>query len=123
MQYNIKKYNTNIAYSAETNTNWNYPKAIQIHQILRRFLKRSKLTTSMSSVPWFKIYKLGGITMCTNSLISLIIRKQQQDPSGMDRWTSITINGRCKDQVIINSAYRVYLTSVHNVRSNTAFYQ
>ena len=49
--------------------------------------------------------------------------KEQQDPSGMGRWTSIIINGRNKMKVTIISAYCVCITTIKNAGSNTSFCQ
>ena len=56
----MKQYNIDIACLAETNTNWNHPKAKkQLYKITKQFWKRSKLSTAMSTVPWKKVYKPG----------------------------------------------------------------
>ena len=81
------------------------------------------MTPSMSSVPWNRVYTLGGVVILSTPLISPRIMKEQQDPSGMGRWTSITINGRNKTKVTIISAYHVCLTTMKNVEPNTVFYQ
>ena len=48
----MKEYNIGIACLAETNTNWNHPKAKkQLYKLTKQFWKRSKLSTAMSKVP------------------------------------------------------------------------
>ena len=120
----IKQYNIDIACLAETNTNWDHPKAKkQIYNIKKQFWKRSKLTTAMSTVPWKTVHKPGGVAILSNPLISPRVIREQQDPTGMGRWTSITINGQNKTKVTIISAYRVCLTTIKAAGPNTAFCQ
>ena len=120
----IKQYNIDIACLTETNPNWDHPKAKkQIHKIKKQFCKRRKLTTTMSTVPWKIVHKPGGVSILSTPLISPRIIKEQQDPTGMGRWTSITINGRNKTKVTIISAYRVCLTTIKATGPNTAFCQ
>ena len=77
----------------------------------------------MLSVSWNKEHKLGGAAILFTPLISPRIIKEKQDPTGMVRWKSITINGRNKTKVTIISAYRVCLITIKNVGPNTVFCQ
>ena len=93
----IKKFNIDITCLAETNTNWNNPKAkTQIYKITKQFWNRSKLIIAISSVSLNKLHKLGGIAILFTPLITLKIIQEHQDTTGMERWASITINGRNK---------------------------
>ena len=93
----IKKINIDITCLAETNTNWNHPKAkTQIYKITKQFWNRSKLTTAISSVSLNKVHKPGGIAILFTPLITLRIIQEHQDTTGMGRCASITINGRNK---------------------------
>ena len=75
----------------------------------------------MSSVPWNKVYKLEGVAILSTPLILTRITKEQQDQSGIRRWTLITINERNKTKVTIISAYRVYIITIRNAGPNTTF--
>ena len=77
----------------------------------------------MSKVPWTKVYKLGGVAIISTPVISPMVIREQQDPTGMGRWISITINGHNKIKVTIIYAYRVCLTTIKTAEPNTAFCQ
>ena len=77
----------------------------------------------MSTVSWKTVHKPGRVAILSTPLISPRIIREQQDPTGIRRWTSIAINGRNKTKVTIISAYRVCLTTIKAAGPNTAFCQ
>ena len=77
----------------------------------------------MSSVPWSKECKPRVIVIISVIFISLRVNKEQQDLTGMGRWTSIIINGHNKSSETIISAYRVCVLSISHAWSHISFYQ
>ena len=62
----------------------------------KQFWKRNKLTTAMTTFPWNKVHKPGGVAILSPPLISPRIIQKHQNLTEMRRWASITINGRNK---------------------------
>ena len=84
-----------IAYLAETNTNWTHYKGKrQLNRIVRKQWKRAHITTSNIENKVTTLYQPGGTAIISTKKISPRITDSGVDPQGMGRWSYITINGK-----------------------------
>jgi Reverse transcriptase (RNA-dependent DNA polymerase) len=110
---------------AETNTNWLNPATQSLfRQSANKILNTTKITFSTSSIPTTSKYKPGGT--CTTLVGKWGGRATQEagaDPTGMGRWSYITLQGKNTTSITIITAYRVSQKSMPQRGEGTAFHQ
>ena len=66
----------------------------------------------------------GSLTMATGSIVPMVVNSKLSylhDPSGMGRWSGLTLRGKNDSLVSIITAYRVSASSVSQARMGSAF--
>ena len=117
---------------AETNLPWS-----QVHHLqddFRHCLKREYITGNVvfSSpneqvdpvAPTTSFQSGGSLTMATGSLVPMVVNSKLShlhDPSGMGRWSGLTLRGKNDHLVSIITAYRVSSSSVSQARMGSSF--
>ena len=121
---NAKKIQANIICLAETCVAWELPATRNIFKsISRQFDPTMCWTTSSSKVPTGSYYKPGGTATITEGGWSGRISERGADPSGMGRWSYITILGKNNQKLTIVTGYRNSKRDLNNVGSTTAVAQ
>ena len=88
----IAHYVVDIAYLAETNTNWKHNYATVLFKATtKRHWRHSHSTTSETAIDWSDIYQPGGTTIITLPPFSFGITTSGSDPHGLSRCSYITI--------------------------------
>ena len=105
---------------AETNTNWKHQSSKTSFQATKkRHWKHSHSITSETDIEWSDIYKPGGTAIITLPPFSPSITTSGSDPTGLGRWSYITISGRDNIKLTIISAYRVYQKTIKHAGPST----
>ena len=92
----LKSKGVDLVCLTETNVHWERTHVShKFRQTLKDTWPKNKISfcTSESNIKWNSDSKLGGTTMFALSNISSAVLQKGQDPSGMGRWTFITILG------------------------------
>lgn len=92
----------------ETNFNWNdYRNRQHFQDSLRRLWEHSTFATSASSEPFASNYQPGGTcTMVLGSWTNRMIDRGS-DPSGLGRWSWVTLRGKSSIKITFITCYRV----------------
>jgi hypothetical protein len=106
---------------AESNVNWENPKALQnFHGLLRKVWKHSKASKSFTKDEFISENQPGGtVTMVYNKWTSRVI-ESGEDPFGLGRWSFLTLRGRGNIKVLLVIAYRVCKQTVQSVGPKTS---
>ena len=111
----LNNKNIDIYGLVETNIAWNPTLQNRLHAILRHKLggggNTIKMTTSSCNEPTLGLYQPGGTCLVAQKKIVGRIGQMGYDPSGLGRWTHITLQGKNGMQVVIITAYRLSQTS------------
>jgi hypothetical protein len=113
----------------ETNRDWQTPNTKhQVTSILRRYWKKTLFAFSSSDHRYQKNqhdpseYQPGGTcTFVNNSWAART--SPSQDPSGMGRWSQLSVSGRDNRKVTIFTVYRVCQSNISTEGSKTAYRQ
>ena len=122
----LKEKGVDMVCLTETNVHWE--RAHVYHQF-RRTVKdawpKNKIIfcASESNIKWNSDYKPGGTTMFTLNNISSAVLQKGHDPSGMGRWTFITILGKNNTRTSIFTIYRPCKGNIANVEDTTMIKQ
>jgi hypothetical protein len=118
----------NILGLVETNVDWQcripskYKSKTAITKILRQFWKQTCMAFSSSDHrPKFFFQPGGTLTLAGNPWSGRA--SADTDPSGMGRWSSISIKGRDRTNVTIFSVYRVCAGQIKTAGPGTCFAQ
>ena len=116
----IGQFEIDIVCLAETNTNWKHQSSkIYFQATKKRHWKHSHSITSETDIEWSDIYKPNGTVIITLPPFSPSITTSGSDPTGLGRWSYITISGRNNIKLIIISAYRVCQNSIKHTGPST----
>ena len=96
-----------------------HPVKLLSKQQKKRHWKHSHSITSERDIEWSDIYKPGGTAIITLPLFSLSITTSGSDPTGLGRWSYITISSRDNNKLTIISAYRVCQKSIKHAGAST----
>lgn len=112
---------------AETNYYWSRNRAHNLLQHLNRWCKRAVLRYSSSVEPALgrSTYQPGGTaTILTGDIVTRqVATEKHSDPSGLGRWSAITIRRSNDAKLTILTFYRVCRHSVRRAGSLTAYKQ
>ena len=96
---------------AETNVAWNPMIMSKMHSQLRINARggnsQVKMVASSCEDPTLGIYQPGGVCMVALNKIVGRMEKYGKDPSGLGRWTYMTLQGRKGRKVVIVTSYRL----------------
>ncbi len=115
----LTKYKVNLFCFQETNIAWDTPQERIATSALRHFQTRPTIATSISSEPGATH---GGTAIGTWGAWSGRVIAKGQDPSGLGRWSYITMIGKGQVKNTFVSAYRVCLQRPDSSR-DTAYAQ
>ena len=105
----LKEKRVDIVCMTETNVHW---KRAHVYHSFRQTLKDARpkrkisFCTSELDIKWNSDCKPGGTTMFTLDNVSSVVLQKGHDPSGMGRWTFITILGKNNSRTTIFTMYR-----------------
>ena len=120
----IGQFKIDIAWLVETNTNWEHPSSKTSFQATnRRHWKHSRSITSETYIEWSDIYKPGVTAIITLPPFSPSITTSGNDPTGLGRWSYITISGRDNIKLTVLSTYRVSQKSIKHAGLSTNIQQ
>ena len=117
-------YNVDILCLSETNLEWHHPKVLKtMETINKRFFQTSPLNTTNSSIRFRRMFKPGGTASLVLNEWTGRIFGNEQDPSGLGRWTTTKMSGRRHKKIAIISSYQVCHTSIHQCGITTCYAQ
>jgi hypothetical protein len=110
---NIQQLQVEIAGFSETNSPWHHHhiKSEFIHRV-RKFFPLSKTvfgspTPAIDPIPAYEKFQAGGnALLVTGQLTTTIHRSVIEDPSGLGRWTGITVTGKQERKISMIVGYR-----------------
>ncbi|MGH7974370.1 MAG: hypothetical protein ACREBR_02495, partial [bacterium] len=97
---------------AETNRNWKRAELRYNMRATCSMWHHRKIEYSTSNEPWTGDYKPGGTCMAATGKWSSRCAAQGDDPSGMGRWTWMTLRGKADIKVTCITAYRTNAVSL-----------
>ena len=113
---------------AETNTAWVHPhlRSLFISRARKHFLMAkvsfSSPTQHIDPIPVNETYQSGGTTtLLTSTLVPMAYGNDITDPTGLGRWSGITIRGKDTKQLSVITAYRVCPGSINTSPIGSAF--
>jgi hypothetical protein len=116
-----------VAGLAETNTCWQHSHLRNdLMHVIRRHYRQNKVvfgspSSDIDPIPSNETFQAGGmVTMVTGGLVSRVQGKPVSDPTGLGRWTGITLCGSDQQQLTIITAYRICSDSIRNAPLGSA---
>ena len=121
----LRKWNAGIVCVSETQTSWENKLCRELMaQELRRVDQYGKITSSSSDALSASLVKPGGTAIISDGGWSSKLIDQGRDPSGLGRWSFITIVGKQDTKLTVICAYRVCKgQNINNVGPTTAYAQ
>jgi len=121
----MKALNVNLFGWAETNTNWiNYNTQMEYQEKTSTIFEVAKSAFSTSEIPSISHYKPGGTAMTiTGMWCGRASTETGQDPSGMGRWSFMTLKGRNSMEIVFITTYRVSQVSMPQHSDCTTYHQ
>ena len=124
----LQSLQVDIAGMAETNTCWQHAHLrADFNSVTRRLYRQSKVVYGSPSiecdpVPGNEFFQSGGtLTLATGSLASRIQGSDILDPTGLGRWTGVTLGGSNGQKLTIITAYRVCSGSIKSAPLGSAY--
>ena len=124
----LQTLQVDIAGLAETNTCWQHPHLCDdFLSTSRRTYRQSKVafgspSHSVDPIPANESFQAGGtLTLLQGGLVSRISGPDIQDPSGLGRWSGVTLSGKYYQHLTIITAYRVCSGSIRTASLGSAF--
>lgn len=116
-----KELECDIICVAETNIIWNHYNYTQCSQIIRKYYKQNKITTSNCSEITLGDYQPGGTATITTDKWTTRVIQPANDPSGLGRWSGIQLRCKSHQSIYIITAYCPHKDTKYG--SNTAYQQ
>ena len=124
----LQSLRVDVAGLAETNTCWTHPHLRDdFVSVARQYYRQNKVVFGSPSVtcdpiPSTESFQAGGtVTFLHGNLVSRVSGFDIQDPSGLGRWSGVTLAGRYNQYLTILTAYRVCSNSIRNASLGSAF--
>ena len=124
----LQTLQVDIAGLAETNTCWQHPHLRDDFQtIARKQYRQCKSvfgspSQAVDPIPSSESFQAGGnVTLLHGGLVSRVSGKDLQDPSGLGRWSGVTLAGKHGQKLSILTAYRVCKGSIKSASLGSAF--
>ena len=122
----LKAKGVDLVCLTETNVHWERSHVYhKFRQTLKEAWPKSKISfcTSESNIKWNSDSKPGGTAMFALNNISSAVLQKGQDPSGMGRWTFITILGKNNTRTSIFTMYRPCKGNIATIGDTTIIKQ
>ena len=124
---NLNEIGVDIISITETNVYWKRNHIIsKFKSLLKKVLPNNKITysTSETKTAWNSDCKPGGVaTISVNNISSSSIIAKSEDPSGMGRWSTLTVLGNNNERTIIITMYRPCNLKIENSGITTVIKQ
>lgn len=124
----LQSIHADVAGLAETNTAWQHPHLRDdFNNVVRRFHRQNKTafgspSIAVDPIPTSESYQAGGsITLVVGSLVSRVHGANLSDPTGLGRWSGITLSGSETQKLSVITAYRVCSGSIRSVPLGSSF--
>jgi hypothetical protein len=124
----LQSLQVDVAGLAETNTCWSHTHLREdFVSVARQYYRQNKVvfgspSVTCDSIPSNESFQAGGtITLLHGPLVSRLFGPAIQDPSGLGRWSGVTLAGCNKQFLTILTAYRVCSNSIRNASLGSAF--
>ena len=123
----LQSLHVNVAGLAETNTCWSHPHLRDnFVSVARQYYRQNKVVfgspkANCDPIPSNESFQPGGtVTFLHGTLVSRLSGPDVQDPSGLGRWSGVTLAGRNNQHLTILTAYRVGSNSIRNASLGSA---
>ena len=119
----LQSLQVDIAGLAETNTCWQQDFSIATRRTYRQYkVIYGSPSTECDPMPTTESFQSGGnVTLVTGSLVSRIQGSNIVDPSGLGRWSGVTLCGSNAQKLTIITGYRVCSRSIKTAPLGSAF--
>ena len=127
----FRDLHVDIAGLSETNTAWQHPFLRQAFSTIARRARDGLSRTSYSSpsksideIPISETFQAGGtLTTCLGQWTTTIFGNDIQDPTGLGRWSGLTIRGKHDNVFSIITAYRTCTGSRQSAPLGSVFHR
>ena len=124
----LQALHVDLAGLAETNTCWQHPHLRdEFNNVARRFHRQHKTvfgfpTNAVDPIPTSETFQAGGtVTVVVGSLVSRVHGESIIDPTGLGRWSGVTLSGSEAQKISVITAYRICSGSIRSVPLGSAF--
>jgi hypothetical protein len=125
----LQSLHVDVAGLAETNTCWSHPHLLRddFVSVARQYYRQNKVVfgsprANCDPIPLNESFQAGGtVTFLHGTLVSRLSGPEVQDPSGLGRWSGVTLAGRNNQHLTILTGYRVCSNSIRNASLGSAF--